>query len=145
MIRIEESVMIKRPVEKVFAYISDVKTWPKWDSGLVKADLTSAGQMSVGTTIRGDMRAMGRLMALTARVAEYEPNKKWGGSVSLPGIQMEEHFTFDSREGGTNLTRVYDMQLHGFLKLLSPMVISSMRNGSKKSLSNLKSILETQA
>jgi uncharacterized protein YndB with AHSA1/START domain len=144
MIRIEESATIKQPIEKVFAYMSDVKTWPRWDSGLVKAELTSAGQMGVGTTIRGDMRAMGRLMALTARITEYEPNKKWGGAISLPGMRLEEHFTFDSIERGTKLTRVYDVQLHGLLKLLSPMVVSSMRSGSKKSLSNLRSILETQ-
>lgn len=144
MARIEESIVIKCPADKVFTYMTDTKTWPRWDSGLVKAEQTSTGQMGVGTTIQGEMKAMGRAMALTARVTEYETNKKWGGSISLPSVQLEEHFTFDSIEGGTKLTRVYDVQLHGLLKLLAPMVLSSMRSGSKKSLANLKSILEAQ-
>lgn len=144
MARIEESVEIKRPADKVFAYMIDVKTWPRWDSGLLEAEQTSPGQMGIGTTIRADMRAMGRRMALTAKVTEYEPNKKWGGTVSSGNMQLEEHFIFDSIAGGTKLTRVYDVQLGGILKLLAPMVLSSMRSGSKKSLSNLKSILEAQ-
>ena len=87
---------------------------------------------------------MGRRMAWTAKVTEYEPNKKWGGAVSFGSMLVEEHFIFDSIEGGTKLTRVYDVQLGGLLKLFAPMVLSSMRRGSKKSLSNLKSILEAQ-
>jgi hypothetical protein len=59
-------------------------------------------------------------------------------------MQLEEHFTFDSIEGSTELTRVYDVQLYGLLKLLALMVLSSMRSGSKKSLADLKSILEAQ-
>jgi uncharacterized protein YndB with AHSA1/START domain len=144
MARIEEAMVIKCPADKLFAYMADTKTWPRWYSGLVKAEQTSTGQMGVGTAIQGEMKAMGRTMALTAKVTEYEPSKKWEGSISLPGMQLEEHFTFDSIGGSTKLTRVYDAQLHGLLKLLAPMVLSSMRRGSKKSLANLKSILEAQ-
>jgi len=144
MARIQESVGIKRPADKVFAYMADPKTWPRWDVGLLKAEQTSPGQMGIGTTIRGDMKAMGRRMALTAKVTEYEPNKKWGGLVDFGSMLVEEHVTFDSIEEGTKLTRVYDVQLRGLLKFFAPMVVSSMRSGSKKSLANLKSILEAQ-
>jgi hypothetical protein len=144
MARIEEAIVIKCPADRLFAYMADTKTWPRWDSGLVKAEQTSTGQMGVGTMIQGEMQAMGRTMALTAQVTEYEPSIKWGGSISLPGMQLEEHFIFDSIEGGTKLTRVYDAQLRGLLKLFAPIVLSSMRSGSKKSLANLKSILEAQ-
>jgi uncharacterized membrane protein len=100
MTRIEESMEIKRPADKVFAYMTDVKTWPRWDSGLLEAEQTSPGQMGIGTTLRGDMRAMGRRMAWTAKVTEYEPNKKWGGAVSFPSMLLEEHVIFDSNRRG---------------------------------------------
>ena len=145
MARIEESIMIKRPVDKVFTYIVDPKTWPRWDPGLLEAEQISPGQMGVGTTLRGNNKQMGRRMAFTAKVTEYEPNKKWGGSVSFGNLQFEEHFVFDSIGEVTKLTRVYDVQLAGLLKLFGPMVLSSMRSGSKQSLSNLKNILEAQA
>jgi carbon monoxide dehydrogenase subunit G len=144
MARIEESVQIKRPADKVFAYMADVKTWPRWDSGFLEAEQTSPGQMGIGTTLRGALKAMGRRMTMTVKVTEYEPNKKFGGTVDFGSMLLEEHFIFDSIEGATKLTRVYDVQLGGLLKILAPMVLSSMRSGSKKSLSNLKSLLEAQ-
>jgi len=57
---------------------------------------------------------------------------------------IEEHVTYDVTERGTKFTIVYDMKVGGFLKLFSPMVVSSMRKETKKSFSNLKSILEAQ-
>ncbi len=57
---------------------------------------------------------------------------------------IEEHVTYDATEGGTKFTIVYHMKVGGFLKLFSPMVVGSMRKETKKSFSNLKSILEAQ-
>jgi len=145
MKRIEESVEIKRPVDQVFAYVADAKTWPRWDSSMLEAEQTSPGQMGIGTTLRGAVRAMGRRMAWTAKVTEYEPNKKWGGTISSGSMLVEGHLIFDPIEGGTKFTRVFDVQLCGVLKLFAPVVVSSMRKETKKSLSNLKSILESQA
>jgi hypothetical protein len=84
-------------------------------------------------------------MAWAAKVTEYEPNKKWGGPISFRNMLVEGHLIFDPIEGSTKFTRVYDVQLSGLLKLLTPIVVSSMRKETKKSLSNLKSILEAQA
>lgn len=41
MTRIEESVEIKLPVDKVFAYTTDAKSWPKWQSIIPEAEQTS--------------------------------------------------------------------------------------------------------
>ncbi len=37
MARIEESAEIKRPVDKVFAYTTEAKSWPKWQSIVTEA------------------------------------------------------------------------------------------------------------
>jgi hypothetical protein len=57
---------------------------------------------------------------------------------------IEEHVTFDPVEGGTKVTFVYEMKVGGFLKLLSPIGVSTMRKQTKENLSNLESILEAQ-
>ena len=38
MARIEESIEIKHPVDKVFAYTTDAKNWPKWQSFIPEAE-----------------------------------------------------------------------------------------------------------
>lgn len=143
MARIEESVDIKRPVDNVFAYTTDVKSWPKWQP-FPEAEQMSQGPMGVGTTTKGTIRLMGLTMKWTAKVTEYEPNRKFGKDIVSGSITFEQHNTYDPIEGGTKFTLVYDMKAGGLMKLFSSVVASSMRKALKKAFSNLKGILEAQ-
>jgi hypothetical protein len=141
---IEESVIIKCPVEKVFAYTTEAKSWPKWHGTMPEAEQTSQGQVGVGTTFRGTNRAMGQLSEWTGKVTEYEPYKRWGKVLDSKSVIIDNKLIYDPTEEGTKFTMVYDMKVRGFLKLLSPMIISSMRKQLKMDLISLKSILEAQ-
>jgi uncharacterized protein YndB with AHSA1/START domain len=142
---IKETVEIKFPVDKVFAYVADAKSWPKWHLSMLEANQTSSGQMGIGTTFGGVNKVMGRRMPWTSKVTEYVANKKWSETISSGSTLIKEQITCDPIEGGTKFTEVYDMKVGGFLKLLSPMVISSMQKEMKSNLSSLKSILEAKA
>jgi len=144
MARIQESVEIKRPADKVFAYTTDAKSWPKWQSTFPEAEQTSQGPVGVGTTFKGMIRMMGLTMKWTSKATEYEPNKKFGKNITCGSITNEQHNTYDPIEGGTKFTIVYDMKVGGLMKLFSPMIVSSTRKALKKALSNLKSVLEAQ-
>jgi len=144
MARIEESVEIKRPVDNVFAYTTDAKSWAKWQSIIPEAEQTSQGPVSVGTTFKGTSRMMGRSMKWTATATEYEPSRKFGKNITSGSMTIEQHNSYDPTEGGIKFTIVYDMKVGGLLKLFSPMLVSSMRKELKKSLGNLKSVLEAQ-
>lgn len=145
MARIEESVEIKRPVDKVFAYLMDAHNWPYWASSILEVEQTSVGQMGVGTTFRGVDRIMGRRMAWTSKIMEYEPNRKMGQNITSGNKLVEEHLTFDPVEDGTKFTFMYEWKAGGFPKLIAPIMLSIMRKQMKKNLSNLKGILEAQA
>jgi uncharacterized protein YndB with AHSA1/START domain len=145
MARIEETVEIKCPPDKVFAYATDAKRFPQWDSATLEAEQTSPGQLGIGSTLRGAHRIMSRRWVWNAKIMEYEPNKKWGGSISFRRMQVEEHVTLEPVEAGTKVTFVYEMKARGLLKLLSPIGIRGMRKQTKDNLSRLKSILEAQA
>ena len=144
MARIEESVEIKRPADKVFAYTTDAKSWPKWQSTIPEAEQTSQGPVGVGTTFKGTIRMMGLSMKWTAKATEYEPNRKFGKNITSGSMTVEQHNTYAPIEGGTKFTIVYNMKVGGLMKLFSPMIVSSMRKALKKALGNLKSLLEAQ-
>jgi len=137
-----DSVEIKRPVENVFAYTTDAKNWPKWQSFIPEAEQTSQGPMNVGTTFKGVSRMMGRSMKWTAIVTECEPDKKWSKKITCGSLTIQEYVTYKPVEGGIIFTIAYDMKMSGFLKLLSPVMAGSMRKETRKSLGNLKSILD---
>jgi hypothetical protein len=143
MARIEESVEINCPAEKVFTFTTDATTWNQWQSILPEAEQTSEGPVGVGTTFRGICLLMGRTMKWTARATEYELATKFGKAISSGSVFLEQHNTYYPTMTGTRFTLVYDMKVSGPLILLSPMLVHSVRKELKKSLSNLKQILET--
>jgi len=145
MARIEESVEIKCSVDKVFAYATEAKSWPKWHATMPEAEQTSQGKVGVGTTFRGKNRMMGKTLEWTAKLTEYAPNKKWAKVITSGSIVIDDQLIFDPVDGGTRFTMVYDVKVGGFLKLLSSMIVSSMRKQMKLDLINLKNILEPQA
>ena len=142
MARIEESIDIKQPVDKVFAFVMDVNSWTKWEPAIVEVEQTSTGEMCVGATFRGANRMMGQRMPWTSKVTEYEQNRSWGQDITMGSSQIKEFITFDSMGGGTKFTIVYDAKMGGILKLLTPLVVSAQRKQTKENLSNLKRILE---
>jgi uncharacterized membrane protein len=142
--RIEESVDIKRPADKVFAYTTDAKTWTKWQSTFPEAEQTSQGPVGVGTTFKGSIHMMGLTMKWTAKATQYEANSKFGKNIECGSITNEQHNTYEPIEGGTRFTIVYNMKVGGFMKLFSPMIVGSTRKALKEALGNLKRVLESQ-
>jgi uncharacterized membrane protein len=144
MARIEESVEINRPADKVFTYTTEAKKWPEWQSFIMEAEQTSQESMGVGTTFRGVVRLMGLSMKWTAATTEYEPNKHWAKNIKSGGMSIVESVSYDVTEKGTKFTIAYDVKAGGIFKLFSPMIVSTMRKETKKSLGDLKKILESQ-
>ena len=141
---IEESIEINQPATTVFAYVTDMKNLPRWELNALEAEQISPEPMCVGTTLCGVNRAMGMKMPWTSKITEYEPDKKCCEVITSGSTRIDESLTFEPTDIGTKFTQVYDMKIGGLLKLMSPMVVSSMRKQVKANLSNLKSILELE-
>ena len=139
---IEKSIEIKCPVERIFVYTTDAKSWPIWQSIIVEAEQISQGTMNIGSTFKGTVRMMGLSMKWTAEVTEYELNIKWTKNIISRGMRISEHVTYEPIEEGVKFTILYDMKVGGFMKLFSSMIASTMRKETIKSLAHLKSILE---
>ena len=142
--RIEDRIEIKCPVDKVFAYTTVAKDWPKWDDYILEAEQTSQGQVGVGTTFKGKTRMWGLTLGWTGKLIEYEPYKRWRLIVDSRSVNTDEKLTFDAVESGTKFTIVYDIKPTGLLKLLSSRIDSSMRKKVEAELHSLKGILEAK-
>ncbi len=145
MALIEESIEIKSPADRVFAYTTDAATWSKWQSIIPTAEQTSQGTVQIGTTFKGTARLLGLTMRWTGKTTEYEPTTKYGKDITSAAMIIKQHNTYSPIGAGVKFTISYDMKVRGIFKLCSPMLVSSLRNELKKSLGNLKNILETQS
>ena len=145
MAKIEASVVINRAIDEVFAYVTDVRSWPLWEDGLLKVEKMSKGPMGVGTTFRGANQAMGRRMEWISEVTEYKPSRKWGQNISSKSWSTEESLIFEPVEGGTRFTLISKLEISGFFRLMTPIVVRMMQKKIEGNLANLKDILEAQA
>ena len=143
MASIVESIEIRRPVDKVFAYTTDAKNWVKWQP-FPRAEQTSPGPVRVGTTFEGIIHMMGLNMKWTSKATEYELNRKFGKNINSGPIRNEQHNTYDPTTGGTKFTISYDLRVGWPMKPFSPIVASSVRKGLRRALGNLKTNLEAQ-
>jgi uncharacterized protein YndB with AHSA1/START domain len=142
MAKIAESVEINCPIDKVFIYTTDAKSWPKWHGAIPEAEQTSQGPMGVGTTFEGKSHMMGMTSKWTAKTTEYETNKKWGKIIDSGSIIIDDKLLFDTTDKGTKFMMVYDVKVSGFLKLLSSIIMSSMHKQLKLDVITLKRLLE---
>jgi uncharacterized protein YndB with AHSA1/START domain len=142
MARLEESTVIKCPVNKVFAYVTDVQKLRTWHSAMLEVEQTSPGQMSVGTTYRGVTRALGRRIDWVSEVKEYETNKRYTSTIKSGSSSIGEYLTFNPVERGTRFTAVWETKAAGWLSLFSPWLNSALRKQMRQSIIDLKRILE---
>ena len=87
---------------------------------------------------------LGLNMKWTGRATQYELNKHWSKDITCGPMFIAEHVTYDPAGADVKFTIAYDMKFGALFRLFSPLIVSSMRRETKKSLGNLKTILETQ-
>ena len=146
MARIEASVVVDRPVEDVWKFISDLSNnGPKWNPGVLEVKQTSAGPLGVGTTLRRSGST--RPYLATSRVTEYEPGQKITLEVTSPQTIRGtiESLGLENIEGKTKLNSVWELKINGFYRLIGPFQVGNVRKFNEARISNVKHILESEA
>ena len=144
MVKIEQSVVIDRPIEEVFAFVTDIEKFSQWSAELVEARKTSEGPVGVGTTFSGVVQLLGRRMHNTHEVTEYEPNRKLSFRTITSPVPMEAEVRFESIDNHTTVTTVAEVQPGGFFRLAAPIFRRMVNRQYETNLANLKDLLEAQ-
>ena len=145
MAKAEASVTIDRPVEDVFAFVSDPENDEQWASGVSDVAKTSEGPPGVGTTYRGVIRFLGQRVEWTSEVTKYQPSEAVAFRVSGGPLQLDETVTFEPVGGGTKVDVVYEGDPGGLFELGSRVVVRMWQSQMEGDLAKLKALLEAQA
>lgn len=144
MARFDQSVTINRPIEEVFAFVSDLDNQARWRSGLDLAELTSDGPFGVGATYREVERILGRKMERTMEVTEFEPNVKCSFKSTSGPVVFSATVSFEAQDDGIRVSMTADAELGGVFRVAEPMVVRMGRRQMESDLANLKELLEGQ-
>ncbi len=143
MSAITSSITINRPIEDVFAVLTNVENTEKWFPAKVKEWWTSTPPHGVGSTRRARV-TMGFVTTENDAVATvYEPPHRAvmkGTSATAP---FEATLTFEPVEGGTRVEATTELLLRGPAKLFGPMFARWYGKSWDQGLVNLKRMMES--
>jgi uncharacterized protein YndB with AHSA1/START domain len=136
MVRNEHEIVIDRPPERVFRFVTDLGAWSQWH-GSGEALRTTPDPVGVGTEWQLSGQVQGQAIAVTVEVISYEPSSRFGFKTTSGPIQAQQVFTFEPAPGGTRLATI--------LELVDPDLAAAAREQWDKDLLILKALLEARA
>ena len=137
----EDNIVVNRPVEEVFAYLTDVANWSRWNEAVGNVVQTPPGPMGLGTTLRGASEVMGRTMEWSGEIVDYEPNKKVVQKMRVGPAEIQASWIFEPVEGGTRLTMRSEIDTSGLFKVAGPLMDRVVKQQMEENLARLKAVL----
>lgn len=143
MPKIEKSISIEAPVEKVFAYINDPTNLPEVWPSMVEVNEVNLVPEGVGSSYQWVYKMAGIRFKGTTEVIEYVANQ-WIIVKDKGGIEATRSVTVQPEYGGTKYTALveYTVPIPLLGKLAEAFIRRQNENEMDMFLSNLKARLE---
>ena len=135
-----KTVVVGKPPDAVFSYLSDFTTTTDWDPGTVTT-VRRHGDGGVGTTYLNTSTFLGRKTQLTYIVGEFIPGKR----IQLRGenktVIAVDTMTFRSIDAGTEVTYTAEFTFKGPARLLAPLLKPAFERLGKQAEAGLRKAL----
>jgi uncharacterized membrane protein len=138
-VRFDLEVTIARPVEDVFAYVSDPAHLPEWQESALAADWIERGKR-----FRERRTFLGRTAEVELEVTAYEQDRRFDvKSVSGP-VRFEIRHAFAATDEGTSLQLTAEAAVGGALRVAAAMAKKQAERQFRSDLERLKEVLEEE-
>jgi len=142
MIKVEKSVVIKKPVAEVFAYVQNNENSTKWQGGVVSVTMEEGPDNVVGSRYTEVRKFMGQEMKTTMEITAFTENVKWAAKVVKGPVPYEVTMTYEAVPEGTKITTHVEGEPTGFFKLAEGMVANTLGKSLEEDYVRLKANLE---
>ncbi len=142
MLKVEKSVVIKKPVEEVFSYVLNNENYTKWQKGVISMHVDEGPENVVGSRYTETRKMIGREMKTTLEITTLITNQKWAAKVVNGPVYYEVSMTYTAVPEGTKITTLVEGEPKGFFKLAENLVVSSLEKTIEEDHNQLKAILE---
>ena len=141
MATFENTVMIARPIEEVFAFLSDLENIPKWNYAIVETRKISEGPVGVGTTYH-QVRSVPSRSEERLEITTYSPPRQLEIRGQLGPFASRLVYALDATGEGTRVTNTVELELGGPGRLLGRVAVPRVREAVAANLRKLKELLE---
>jgi carbon monoxide dehydrogenase subunit G len=135
---VETSISINQPVEKVYAYLTDVQNQKALNPSI--HDVEMSGKLAVGTHYKIKMTVAGREFVSENEIVALEPNKTFGVKTlaAPPAAPVTNTYTLEKEGSGTKLSLAMDAVV---MPGTEAMVVPQLRMGLDTALAGIKKAL----
>lgn len=143
MLHIENSVVVNRSPEVVFAMGADLGQLADWNT-TVLAVTDYATPALAGSTFKQIAVFLGKKIPSEHVVTAYEPHRLFAFKSTAGPVPSEITVTFEAIPQGTRVTEVIEGEPGGFFRLAGPLLAAALNRQRTADLSNLKALIELE-
>jgi uncharacterized protein YndB with AHSA1/START domain len=137
-----EDLVINRPVQEVFAFVSDHSNDRLWKPFVTESRQISAGPIGVGTRFEIVTVAWGYRHSGEVEILEYEPDRMFAYRGHDRHFPFVARLMFSTTPSGTHIRGHVEFQARGMWKLLSTLPLMFFRSQTKRTFVRLKQVIE---
>ena len=135
--------VIRRPVDVVAAYAGDPANAPRWYANIRSVKWLTPPPVAVGTRLAFAAGFLGRQLAYTYQVAEFEPGRRLVMRSADGPFPMETTYAWEpTDDGATRMTLRNRGRPTGFARFTARAIAAAMRRTNSGDLDRLKRLLE---
>lgn len=144
MLRVATSILIDRPVDDVFAFVTDVDNVRRWDPKVISAEITSEETMKEGAVVRESRRVWWGTIEATYRVIEYEPTSKFCLEGEAGGVRATSCLQLSGTGSATEMTFVGEYQGGPLFQLFRHVSQPFVQRNVTTTMRAIKQLLEEE-
>ena len=145
MASVTNTITIRRPIEDVFAVLTDVERTGTWFPGNVEELWTSPPPHGVGSTRRAVVTMFGRRTENDAVTTEYDPPHRAAMRGTSPNAPFEVTLVFAADGEATRVEVTSEFHLRGWTRVFGPPVAAAYGLAWARGLRTLKRMMESDA
>jgi hypothetical protein len=135
--------IIERPVSEVAAFSADPDNVPRWYENIKQVEWQTPRPVTLGSRIAFVAYFLGRRIAYTYEVTQFEPRVCLVMRTAEGPFPMETTYTWKTLGGSrTHMTLRNRGKPSGFFALVAPFMKMAIRRANQKDLQLLKATLE---
>ncbi len=142
MAKVEKSIVIKAPPDKIWGLSTNPVTWHTWFEGATEAK-SIQGDGGVGTVVEHGITVNKIPLPAKTTVVTFEPGSCWKGEFTGPANKGYMQWDYLAMGPRTRVTFTIEAELMGPAKIAEKMVVSSFESMADKTLINVKQLAES--
>jgi uncharacterized protein YndB with AHSA1/START domain len=140
VLRAELTLEIARPVEDVFAYLTDVEKLPEWQASVVSA--RADGPVCEGSRIIEQRSLLGHEAETQLEVTAYETGRRFALRTLTGPVELTVDHELEAAGGRTRLHVTATGKPNGLLRFATRAVEAKARHELRRDFERLKANLE---